>query len=104
MVRGSTAGHLPWVNQDVVTVNASHPRCPVIPEASLYITVAGPPLEVRDADGGTRPQYLYPFSQRESAATFAVSGKFIFDGIERAVSVVLTMTSRDKPFRFMAVS
>lgn len=38
-------------------------RAPLI-FVSLYHRV-GPP-EARDADGGTRPQYLYPFSSEEN--------------------------------------
>lgn len=66
-------GHLPWASQDVV----DRPSPSLMIFVSLYQHELGPQ---RDADGGTRPQYLYPFSSEEnSGCHLAESGKFIFN-------------------------
>lgn len=54
-------GHLPWVTKDVVTVTPVTPLSDDPRSVSLYRRRTSP-WDTWRTDGGTRPQYLHPFS------------------------------------------
>jgi len=74
-----------------VVVSASHPAKRRFPKR-FFISPLGalPPSEIRDADGGTRPQYLHPFPPERApllrsldlALFLPSSREFIFYRIE----------------------
>lgn len=68
-------GHLPWAVEDVVTATPVTPLSDDPRSVSLYRRTAHPP-EIRDADGGTRPQYLHSFSPVRAAPTFSAAIAF----------------------------